>query len=222
MKKWTLAIAVITLGTGSPAFAKTELKTEDQKTLYAMGLAMGNNLSMLKLTPAELQFVQAGLVDGATGAKALLSLPEYTSKIQPFAEERVKRGAGVEKEKSKPYLEAAAKEKGATRTTSGMVYVPLEQGTGATPKATDKLKATYVGTFTTGEVFDKSKDGEPVEFTLTEVIPCWKEGILMMKVGGKAKLVCPSSVAYGDTGRPGVPGGATLVFEISLVGAKQP
>ena len=109
---------------------------------------------------------------------------------------------------------------GATRTASGLVYRELTPGTGASPKPTDVVKVHYRGTLVDGTEFDSSyKRNEPAQFPLNRVIPCWTEGVQKMKVGGKSQLVCPSSIAYGDAGSPPViPGGATLVFEIELLG----
>ncbi|HEX8908988.1 MAG TPA: FKBP-type peptidyl-prolyl cis-trans isomerase, partial [Anaeromyxobacteraceae bacterium] len=91
------------------------------------------------------------------------------------------------------------------------------------PKETDTVKVHYTGTLIDGKVFDSSvKRGQPAEFPLNQVIKCWTEGVAKMKVGGKAKLVCPSSIAYGDEGRPPtIPGGATLVFEVELLDVKK-
>jgi FKBP-type peptidyl-prolyl cis-trans isomerase FkpA len=123
-----------------------------------------------------------------------------------------------EKAKGKEFLAKAAKEKGAERTASGLVYVPLKSGTGASPKATDTVRVHYRGTFIDGKEFDASLT-DPVEFPLNRVVPCWTEGVQKIKVGGKAKLVCPSEIAYGDRGAGGlIPGGATLVFEVELLG----
>jgi FKBP-type peptidyl-prolyl cis-trans isomerase FkpA len=109
---------------------------------------------------------------------------------------------------------------GATRTSSGLVYRELTPGTGASPKVTDTVKVHYRGTLVDGTEFDSSyKRNEPAQFPLNRVIPCWTEGVQKMKVGGKSQLVCPSSIAYGDGGSPPViPGGATLIFEIELLG----
>ncbi len=117
------------------------------------------------------------------------------------------------------YLDKAAAEPGAVKTSSGLIYTELRPGTGASPKASDTVKVNYRGTLTDGTEFDSSyKRNEPAEFPLDHVIPCWTEGVQRMKVGGKSRLVCPSKIAYGDEGRPPViPGGATLIFEIELL-----
>lgn len=113
----------------------------------------------------------------------------------------------------------AAMEPGATVTASGLVYRSLKDGTGTTPTATDTVKVNYKGVLANGKEFDSSyKRGEPVEFPLNRVIPCWTEGVQRMKTGGKAKLTCPPSIAYGDRGAGNViPPNATLQFEIELL-----
>ena len=115
-------------------------------------------------------------------------------------------------------LAAAAKESGASVSSTGVIYKSLKDGTGASPKASDSVKVNYRGTFPDGKEFDASR-GNPISFQLNRVIPCWTEGVQKMKVGGKAKLTCPSAVAYGPRGAGGViPPSATLVFEVELVG----
>ena len=116
-------------------------------------------------------------------------------------------------------IAAASKEAGALVTKSGLVYRSLKDGTGGSPQATDKVKVHYKGTFPEGKAFDSSyKRNEPTEFPLNGVIPCWTEGVQLMKVGGKAKLTCPASIAYGQRGAGGViPPNATLHFEIELL-----
>ena len=114
---------------------------------------------------------------------------------------------------------SAAKESGAVATKSGLVYRALKEGTGATPSATDIVRVHYKGTFPDGREFDSSyRRGQPAEFPLNGVIACWTEGVQRMKVGGKAKLTCPPSIAYGQRGAGGViPPNATLQFEIELL-----
>lgn len=117
----------------------------------------------------------------------------------------------------------AAKEAGAVVTASGLVYLSLSEGTGASPAATDTVKVHYKGTLPDGKEFDSSyKRGQPAEFPLNRVIKCWTEGVQHMKVGGKAKLVCPSAIAYGERGVSGlIPPNATLLFEIELLGIRR-
>lgn len=116
-------------------------------------------------------------------------------------------------------LAAAAKEAGATVTKSGLVYRSLKDGNGPAPLATDKVKVHYKGTFPDGREFDSSyKRNEPTEFPLNRVIACWTEGVQLMKPGGKAKLTCPASLAYGERGAGNViPPNATLQFEVELL-----
>ena len=116
----------------------------------------------------------------------------------------------------------AAAENGAVKTESGMVYRSLTEGKGASPKATDIVQVHYKGTFPDGKEFDSSyKRGQPTEFPLNRVIKCWTEGVQRMKVGGKAKLTCPPSLAYGEKGAGGIiPPNATLQFEVELISIK--
>ncbi|NDP38632.1 MAG: FKBP-type peptidyl-prolyl cis-trans isomerase [Rhodoferax sp.] len=116
-------------------------------------------------------------------------------------------------------LEAAAKEAGAVVTSSGLVYRSLQDGAGASPKASDTVKVNYRGTFPDGKEFDSSyKRNQAIEFPLGNVIKCWTEGVQRMKVGGKAKLTCPAAIAYGERGAGGViPPNATLLFEVELL-----
>jgi FKBP-type peptidyl-prolyl cis-trans isomerase FkpA len=117
------------------------------------------------------------------------------------------------------FAEKAAKEKGAVKTDSGLVFKSLKEGTGEKPLTTSTVKVNYKGTFIDGSVFDASdKHGGPATFPLNRVIRCWTEGVSMMKVGGKAQLVCPPRIAYGERGAPGaIPPNATLVFEVELL-----
>ena len=108
--------------------------------------------------------------------------------------------------------------KGVVETASGLQYRVDRAGDGDSPDANDRVTVHYHGTLRDGSVFDSSVDrGQPAEFPLNRVIPCWTEGVAMMKAGGKSTLICPASIAYGDKGRPGIPGGAALKFEVELI-----
>lgn len=198
------------------------LQTEEQKTFYALGVIMGRNLASFNLTPEEVELVKRGLADAAGGKKPEVELQAYGPKVQALFQSRQAARAQAEKAKSQAFLDAAAKESGAVKTASGLIFTTLKPGSGASPAATDKVKVHYQGTLVDGTEFDSSiKRGQPAEFPLKGVIPCWTEGVQRMKVGEKAKLVCPSTIAYGDQGQGTIPGGATLVFEVELLEIKK-
>lgn len=216
-----LIIAVVVLLMAVPVFA-AQPQTEDQKSLYALGVILSKQLSVFNLSVDELEFIEQGMSDAAAG-KTLAAEPEaYMQKINALAKSRMEAAARKQKELAKPYLENAAKEEGAQKLPSGLIYKQIVAGTGAQPKPTSIVKVHYTGTLIDGKVFDSSvQRGQPVEFPLGQVIPCWTEGVSKMKVGGKTKLVCPSELAYGDQGRPPIiPGGATLTFEVELLDVK--
>jgi FKBP-type peptidyl-prolyl cis-trans isomerase len=226
MRKLTLALAAATIAVGVFAAAPRagaagpELKTDEDKTFYALGLALSRNLGTFNLTPAELELVKAGLTDGVLGTPNKDVDPQAMGpKLQELARTRTAAAAEKEKKAGAEYLEKAAKEKGAVKTESGVIYIETKPGTGAMPKATDKVKVHYTGKLTDGTVFDSSVErGQPATFPLNGVIKCWTEGVQKMKVGGKAQLVCPSDVAYGDRGAPPkIKPGATLVFDVELL-----
>jgi FKBP-type peptidyl-prolyl cis-trans isomerase FkpA len=204
---------------GSAKVAGAAPATESAKTLYALGLVLSQNLLPLKLSAADLASVQQGIADGVLGRPAKVDLQTYGPKIRDFANARVASGAEGEKKAGATFLAKEVAESGAVKQPTGFLYKEIKAGTGASPKATDKVKVHYRGTLMDGTVFDSSIDrGEPVTFSLSGVIPCWTQGLQLMKMGGKARLVCPSELAYGDAGSPPkIKGGATLVFEVELL-----
>lgn len=196
---------------------------EDQKTVYALGANIGKQIASFALSPAELEVLKKGLSDAVLNAKLQVSLDEYGPKIQALASKRAAAGGAKNVELGKVFADKAAKEKGAEKTATGLVYLSLKDGTGASPTITDTVKVHYRGTLIDGKEFDSSyKRNAPAEFTLNGVIKCWGEGVQKMKVGGKARLTCPSSIAYGDGGAPGgsIPPGSTLSFEVELLEIK--
>ncbi len=206
----------------APSTASSPAETE--KMLYALGLAVSRNLSIFALTPAELKTVQEGVADGALGRKPKVELETYGPKLQEFAKSRMSQAAAVEKKAGAAFLEKEAAQPGAKKQPTGFVYKETKAGTGPQPKATDTVKVHYKGTLVDGSVFDSSLDrNEPVTFPLNGVIPCWTQGVQLMKVGGSARLVCPSDLAYGDAGAPPrIKGGSTLVFDVQLLGIEPP
>lgn len=162
-------------------------------------------------------------MDSSSGKKPEVELSAYNEKVQELAKARRKAQGEKLASANKDFLEQAAKEKGAVKTASGLIYQTISEGTGAIPASGDTVKTNYRGTLPDGKEFDSSyKRGKPFEFKLDGVIKCWSEGLQKMKVGGKAKLICPPSIAYGDTGAGDlILPGATLVFEIELLETKK-
>jgi FKBP-type peptidyl-prolyl cis-trans isomerase FkpA len=217
-----VALALLLSAAGCKGQDAAESKappTEDEKTLYALGLMMGQSVAPWGLSPGEIASVQKGLADAASGVQHGVDLKAYQQRVQALAQARAARAAVGQKEQSKAFVEQAAAAPGAERLPSGLVYRALLEGSGPSPKATSTVKVHYEGKLTDGKVFDSSRQrGQPAEFPLGQVIRCWQEGVQRMKVGGRAQLVCPSDIAYGDQGRPPmIPGGATLVFEVELL-----
>ena len=213
---------------GAPAAASTAaagaagLTTDDEKVIYALGLVMARQLKQFDLSPAEVELVKRALSDAAADHPAV-DLDQWGPKIQPLQLARTARVDQKKKASSADFLAKAAAEQGVVKTPSGLIYKDLAAGTGDSPKATDTVKVNYRGTFINNTEFDSSyKRNQPAQFPLNGVIKCWTEGVQRMKVGGKARLVCPSDIAYGDQGRGAIPGGATLVFEIELLEIVKP
>lgn len=199
------------------------LSAEDKKkTLYAFGvlIAQRTPLTQAGLTEAELEEVLQGFSDAVMSKQLKVPIEEAMPKVDQFLKERQKVRAEQEKEKGKTYLEQVAKEPGAQKQPSGLVYFETRAGDGAQPTAQDTVKVHYKGTLINGTEFDSSyKRGTPAEFPLGGVIRCWTEGVAKMKVGGKARLVCPPEIAYGERGAGGaIPPNAVLNFEVELLG----
>ncbi len=214
----TLAAGLFLLA--APLWAASDPANDDQKTLYALGLALSQSIGTFSLTEAELDMVKNGMTDGVLKRSPKVDLQTFGPKIQQLQQARLALVAEGEKKAGAAFTAKAATEKGSIKTESGIVITPIKPGTGATPKATDTVKVHYHGTLTDGTVFDSSvKRGEPATFPLDKVIKCWTEGVQQIKVGGKSRLICPSNLAYGDASPPGSPiqPGSTLIFEVDLL-----
>ena len=228
MKKTLALIAVVALagcpGGGGGGASGPEPQTEEQKTLYALGLSLGRALSAFSLSEDELRYVQRGISDQVLAKPPLAPYEQYAPKLQEMARARNQAKTAGEKQKSQEFLDKSAQEQGVQKLPSGVLYQELQAGTGETPKQSDVVKVNYRGTLINGTEFDSSfKRGQPAQFPLSGVVPCWTQGIQQMKVGGKAKLICPSETAYGDRGAPpNIPGGAALIFEVELLGIQPP
>ena len=214
----TLSLTVCDADAAKKAKEQAPL-TEDQKTLYALGVLMSQSLTTFDLKPEELVQVQKGLADGVGGVKSDIKAEEYIPKVQALQQARMAVVAEKAAAAGNAFLDNAAKEPGVTKTASGMLIKQTKPGTGASPAASDQVKVHYEGRLIDGKVFDSSvARGEPATFPLSGVIACWTEGVQTMKVGGKAQLICPANLAYGANGSPPtIPPQATLVFDVELL-----
>ncbi len=213
-------LALVPLGCAEEVVSEVAPATEEEKTLYALGMAVAQNLATFELSEEELAFVQAGVADVVLGQEAKVELAEYVPKLEQLARSRMVAAGEREKAAGAEFAVAEAAEPGAETSASGMIYFEVAAGEGESPSATDVVTAHYTGTLADGTVFDSSVErGQPATFPLNQVIACWSEGVQKMRVGGKARLVCPPEIAYGEQGAPPrIPPGATLVFEVELLG----
>ena len=213
--------AALSLSAGAGAGPAEDL-SEDEKTLYYMGVAMEQSLGSFTLSDEELELVIRGLREGHAGEQLELEPATYHPKLQALGQQRIKEAAEAEKLKAHAFLAEAAQRKGAVRTESGLIYTEITPGSGDSPGPTDTVKVQFHGTLRDGTVFVSSeRRGAPFEFPLDGVIPCWSEGVGMMKVGGKSSIICPPEIAYGEPGKPPtVPGNAAVSFEFELLEIK--
>lgn len=212
-------LALFVAGCSAGKAPEAKLENDEQKTLYAVGIALSQQLKQLNLTEEELKSVKAGLEDGSLNRKPRIEMETYGPKLQEWVQGRLAKAAETEKSAGAEFVKKLASEKDVIKTESGVLVQPIKEGSGATPKPTDTVTVHYKGTLVDGTVFDSSVErGQPVTIPLNGVIKCWVEGLQKIKVGGKAKLVCPPDTAYGDRGSPpAIKPGATLVFEVELL-----
>jgi len=214
-----LAAFGLVAGFAASAFAQAAPEGNDEKAFYSIGTSMASQLDMVKpITDRELDLLIQGIRDGVGGRALVVEQQEGATLVRALLKERQEKSQAVEQVEADRFLTSEASKKGARKTESGLIYTEIKAGTGASPAATDKVRVHYHGTLRDGTVFDSSVDrGEPAEFPLNRVIPCWTEGVAMMKEGGKSRLVCPSSIAYGNRGQGKIPPGAALAFDVELI-----
>lgn len=193
-------------------------KNDDERTMYTIGFLMGRNVAAFNFRSAEIKIISAGLADATLNKPPAVDVGRHQSLVNGLLQSRMAAAAAKEKEKGKAFVDRFVKENKPLAIPGGGWYLEQKAGNGPSPAPTDTIKAHYRGTTVGGAEFDSSYSrGAPTEFPLNGVIACWTHGITLMKVGGKAKLVCPSDVAYGDPGRSGIKPGETLVFDVELV-----
>ena len=224
------AVAVVFAACTSGGMAtKVDLEDVDQKVAYAIGLDIGRKMQQqgLEIDPA---IVARGLADGFGGGEALLDEPGMRQAMMEFQQRMMAKEQARESEEGaaqaaagKAFLAENGAKSGVKTTESGLQIEVLTEGKGAKPTPSDTVTVHYTGTLIDGTEFDSSvKRGEPATFPLNGVIPGWTEGLQLMNVGSKARLVIPSELGYGPRGAGGrIPPNAVLVFEVELLDIKK-
>jgi FKBP-type peptidyl-prolyl cis-trans isomerase FklB len=240
MNRWMIALVIgASLSTGT--FAQEELapppqksppapltKAQRERASYAVGLDIGRTLQAQELD-IEIDTLIRGIRDALANTKSAFSDKEMHEAILLLKrdsadrlEKKTKALAAKNKAEGERFLALNAKKAGVKSTKSGLQYKVLKEGSGASPKSTDRVRTHYHGTFINGDVFDSSVErGEPAVFRVNGVIPGWTEALQMMKVGSKWQLYVPAALAYSEDGRDEIPPNATLIFDVELLGIEK-
>lgn len=199
--------------------------TEEQKLSYALGMNLMGNLAELPIG-IDIESVISAIKDVSAGKEPALAVEDYRKYMQEFqkrvqtaGQEAVAKAVENNKKAGEEFRAEYAQKEGVKSTGSGLLYRVINEGSGAKPSATSKVRVHYTGTLTDGTVFDSSvQRGEPIDFGLNQVISGWTEGVQLMTPGSKYEFVIPSDLAYGDRGAGNaIPPGATLIFEVELL-----
>ena len=197
----------------------------EDRASYIIGLNLGQSLKAQEV-PVNADLIIQGLRHGLAGANALLTPEEIQAAMQEFqqqlmSQQETKRKAASDKnmKESQAYLDQNKAKPGVKTTASGLQYEVVQEGSGESPKPTDKVTVHYRGTLPDGKVFDSSYDrNEPATFPVNGVIPGWVEALQLMKPGAKYKLVIPPALAYGERGAGGQIGpNQVLIFDVELM-----
>ena len=215
----TLGMTLVLVGMGFSAKSQEEM-TKEQKSSYAIGINIGNNISHDGVELDYDAFLQ-GIKDAYAGTNKFTDqqMQEIFTQLQEDLQAKKKSGTAAEIAKGAKFLEENKKNPEVKETASGLQYIVLQEGKGEHPTATSIVTVHYTGKLIDGTVFDSSVDrGEPITFGLNQVIRGWTEGLQLMTPGSKYRFFIPYNLAYGEQGAGGmIPGGATLIFDVELI-----
>lgn len=206
-----------------------KLETTIDKASYAIGYNIGKDILNKGLEPNPTALA-AGIAAALAGEKSVLSpdeIQEAFKEMQAEVQKKAIAKAAKNLEDGKAFLQANKTKEGVKTTKSGLQYIVLKEGSGATPTRESTVSTHYRGKLIDGTVFDNSYEGDqpteddtPASFGVTQVIKGWTEALQLMKVGAKYRLFLPSELAYGENGPPGIGPNSVLVFDIELVASK--
>jgi FKBP-type peptidyl-prolyl cis-trans isomerase FklB len=219
------SLALVLFAAGLHAQDASPLKTDKDKTSYALGVAVGKSFQAQGVD-ADPNLIAQGLKDAFTNGKLLISDDEFRSLMTAFQQTMTEKQAAAKtaqadanKKAGAAYLAENAKKDGVMTTPSGLQYKVITAGTGAKPTDADTVTCQYRGTLIDGTEFDSTyKNGQPAILEVGRVIPGFKEALKLMPVGSKYQFVIPADQAYGERGAGNVIGpNSTLIFEIELI-----
>lgn len=213
-----------TLTKVAPPKGKAPVNKVD-KLSYALGFNFGNDLmrNNIEINPEffaqGLREIVRNLPKTLTEQDVMTVLNEFQAEMQAKMKKEAKPEADSNKRTGQNFLAENKKRPGVIETASGLQYEVINEGSGQSPTATDKVTTHYTGKLIDGKVFDSSVErGQPIQFPVNGVIKGWTEALQLMKPGAKYKLYIPSDLAYGDGGAPpNIPPGATLIFDVELI-----
>ncbi|MDD5140777.1 MAG: FKBP-type peptidyl-prolyl cis-trans isomerase [Verrucomicrobiales bacterium] len=229
--KTTVLAVIFSFGVAAPLFASgtNVLGDEKSRVSYAIGMMLGHNWQQQGLE-VDADVAAHAIKDIQSGSTTLLSEAEMHETLTTFQKEFKAKQQKIQAEKAAKnkaegdaFLATNKNKPGVIALPSGLQYMILTNGSGAMPAATNVVSVNYRGTLIDGTEFDSSyKRGEPVQFPVKGVIPGWTEALQLMKTGSKWKLFIPAELAYGESGRPGIPPNSTLIFEVELLSVQAP
>ncbi len=218
------SMVIVAMAFTSACSKKVKLDTDTKKASYAIGQQIGTNLKQQNIE-FDADALAQSLKDASAGKSDMTKedMQAAMMKLQEMAMKKQTEEAESNKKAGEEFLAKNKSAEGVKTTASGLQYITEKEGTGASPKKDDMVKVHYKGTLRNGEQFDSSYErGQPAEFPVGGVIPGWTEALQLMKVGGKAKLFIPPDLAYGPSGRPGIPPNSVLIFEVELLDIVKP
>ncbi len=198
--------------------AEVTIETDKDKFSYGLGMMIGERV-LNQYGEVDYDILIAGIKAQHLKQETLMTLEQADEALRAEVEKVFAARAEEAKQRGQEYLDANAKKEGVTVTESGLQYSVITAADGAKPKETDTVTVHYRGTLIDGTEFDSSYSrGSPTSFGLNQVIPGWTEGLQLMSVGSKYRLVIPSDLGYGDRGAGGQIGPfETLIFEVELL-----
>jgi len=243
MKNIILALVLLLFSSEEALFAQKSNKKRTKKDTkpvlvltnfsdtisYMIGTDIARSLKQNNLQVNQ-EILFQGIRDGMNGKDTLFTKEQFNTYMQRLQKELIKRmeeeqakEADRNKAIGKKWLEDNKKKPGVIETASGLQYKVIKEGQGPKPGPNSTVKVHYEGRLIDGKIFDSSYDrGEPLEFSLTNVIKGWTEGLQLMPVGSIYELYIPSELGYGDRSLPNIPAGSVLIFKVELLDIVNP